>query len=231
MIHCEWGIEGINRYSSISDVTIIVDILSFSTCVDIAVSQNAIVYPYKFKEISAIEYAAANNAELASLNRSKENFSLSPLSLMKLSNGTRIVLPSPNGSELSLNSKSDLTLCACLRNYRAVAEYVNSISGNVNVIPAGEKWRNGTIRFAVEDYIGAGALISELKGVLSAEAIVAKKLFESLKPDFKDIISGSLSARELIEKGFQEDVDIAMEVNAGNTIPILLNKCYSNSSI
>lgn len=230
MIHCEWGIEGIKKYSSVSDVTIIVDVLSFSTCVDVALSQKAIVYPYKFKDNSAIEYAAAIDAELASFIRSKDKFSLSPLSLMNLSEGTRIVLPSPNGSELSLFSLSNMTLCACFRNYRVVAEYVNSISENITVIPAGEKWENGTIRFAIEDYLGAGALISELKGELSAEAIAAKKLFELLKPELKEIVSGSLSGRELIEKEFQEDVDIALEVNAGNTIPILINDCYSNSS-
>ena len=229
MINCEWGIDGINKYSSISDITIIVDILSFSTCVDIALSQKAIVYPYVYKYDSAIEYAAANDAVLASFNRSRDKFSLSPLSLKKISEGTRIVLPSPNGSELSLCSLSKVTLCACFRNYRVVAEYANSISENIVVIPAGEKWPNGTIRFAIEDYLGAGALLSELKGELSAEANAAKKLFESLKPELKHIISGSLSGRELIEKGFPEDVDLALELNAGRSVPVLENKYYVNS--
>lgn len=230
MIKCEWGIEGINKYSMISDVTVIIDVLSFSTCVDVALSRKAIVYPYRYKDNAATEYAEANNAVLASFNRSKENFSLSPLSLMKIIEGTRIVLPSPNGSELSLGSKSKVTMCACFRNYKTVAEYINSISSNVVVIPAGEKWQNGSVRFAIEDYLGAGALISELYGELSAEAIAAKRLFLTLKPELKDIISGSISGRELIEKGFPEDVDIATELNAGSTMPILLKDCYINSS-
>lgn len=228
MINCEWGIEGINKFSSLSDITIIVDVLSFSTCVDIALSQKAIVYPYRFKDDSAVEYAALNNAELASFKRSKDRFSLSPSSLNNISKGNRIVLPSPNGSELSLCSLSELTLCACFRNYRLVAEYANSVSENIVVIPAGEKWPNGTIRFAIEDYLGAGALLSELKGELSTEAIAAKKLFESLNPDLYDIVSGSLSGRELIEKGFPEDVDLALELNAGRSVPVLKNKYYVN---
>ena len=229
MINCEWGIDGINKFSSQSEITIIVDVLSFSTCVDIALSQKAIVYPYVYKDDSAIDYAAANDAVLASFNRSKDKFSLSPLSLKKISEGTRIVLPSPNGSDLSLCSLSKVTLCACFRNYRLVAEYANSISENIVVIPAGEKWPNGTMRFAIEDYLGAGALLSELKGELSAEANAAKKLFESLKQDLKHIISGSLSGRELIEKGFPEDVDIALELNAGRSVPVLKNKCFVNA--
>ncbi|MBE2228665.1 MAG: 2-phosphosulfolactate phosphatase [Ignavibacteria bacterium] len=230
MINCEWGIEGINKFSLHSEVTIIVDILSFSTCVDIALSRKAFVYPYKFKDNSAIEYAKAINAELAQYNRSRDKISLSPLSLKKLSEGKRIVLPSPNGSELSLSSKSRVTMCACLRNYRVVAEYVNSISKSVVVVPAGEKWQNSTIRFAIEDYLGAGALLSELKGELSAEAKAAKNLFVALKPDLRRIISGSLSGKELIEKGFPEDVDLALESNKGKTIPILAGNFYTNSS-
>lgn len=228
-MNCEWGIEGINKYSSESDVTVIIDVLSFSTCVDIALSKNAVIFPYRFKDDSAIQYAKINNAILASFNRSKDSYSLSPASLKNINKGTRIVLPSPNGSELTLNSKSKVTLCSCLRNYRAVAEYINSISGNVVVIPAGEKWHNGTIRFAIEDYLGAGALLSELKRELSAEANSAKKFFESLKSDLKDIIRGSLSGKELIEKGFAEDVDIALELNEGSTVPLLLNNCYTNA--
>ena len=228
MINCEWGIEGINKFSSQSDITIIVDVLSFSTCVDIVLSRKAFVYPYMFKDNSSVEYAALNKAELASFNRSKDKFSLSPLSLKNISEGTRIVLPSPNGSELSLCARSKETLCACLRNYRLVAEYANSVSENIVVIPAGEKWLNGSIRFAIEDYLGAGALISELKGELSAEARAAKKLFESLNPLLYDIVSGSLSGRELIEKGFHEDVDIALDLNAGSSVPVLKNKYYVN---
>jgi len=94
------------------------------------------------------------------------------------------------------------------------------------VIPAGEKWPNGTIRFAIEDYLGAGALLSELKGDFSTDAIAAKKIFKSIRPELNDIISGSLSGRELIEKGFPEDIEIALELNAGRSVPVLKNKYY-----
>lgn len=229
MINCEWGIEGINKYSTVSDVTIIIDILSFSTCVDIALSNNAAVFPYRYKDDSVFEYAKANNAVPASLNRSKENISLSTVSLKNIKNGTRIVLPSPNGSELSMSSGSKTTLCACLRNYRAVAEYACSISNNIAVIPAGEKWQDGTIRFAIEDYLGAGAVISCLKGELSPEAEAASALFKTLMPDINKIIIESISGKELIERGFPEDVSASLQLNAGGSIPLLVNNCYINA--
>lgn len=54
-IHCEWGMSGIEKLSPISEVAIIVDVMSFSTCVDIAVNNSACVYPYRWKDKTAIE--------------------------------------------------------------------------------------------------------------------------------------------------------------------------------
>ena len=47
-IRCEWGINGVETLSPVSDVIIIVDILSFSTSLDIALNKGAIVIPYLF---------------------------------------------------------------------------------------------------------------------------------------------------------------------------------------
>ena len=77
-ICCEWGMAGVQQLAP-SDVIIIVDVLSFSTSVDIAVSRGAIVYPYRWKDDSAVRYAQERSAELAGpRNRSKGKFSLAP---------------------------------------------------------------------------------------------------------------------------------------------------------
>ena len=116
-IRCEWGENGVARLAPISDVVIIVDVLSFSTCVDIAVGRGAVVYPYRWKDASrAREYADSIGAELAGSRSSESRYSLSPLSMLDSSAGTKLVLPSPNGSNLTLSTGKAVTLAGCLRN-------------------------------------------------------------------------------------------------------------------
>lgn len=153
-IRCQWGMQGVEKLSSISNVVIIVDLMSFSTCVDIAVNNGALVLPYRWKDNNAVQYAKLNNAELANFKRQPSGqFSLSPRSLVNITANTRLVLPSPNGSTLSLASMGKHTLTACLRNCLAVAKYTTKLGGSVTVIPAGERWSDGTLRPAVEDLI------------------------------------------------------------------------------
>jgi len=118
-IKCEWGSTGIEQLAPVSDVIIIVDVLSFSTCVDVAVSQGAEVFPYKFRDNSAFEHAKKINAICADIKRSDSSYSLSPVSLIAIQSGTRLVLPSPNGSNLSLFKTNKIILCGCLRNCQA----------------------------------------------------------------------------------------------------------------
>lgn len=228
MIKFEWGRHGVEKYSSGSDVTVIVDVLSFSTCVDIVTGNGAAVYPYRYKDDSAAVYAASLNAQLVSHARSEITPSLSPESLKGIPAHARVVLPSPNGSELSLLSRSKVTLCACLRNFEAIGEYLNFIGGDVTVIAAGEKWPDGSIRFAIEDFLGSGAVLSALKGELSAEAEACRSFFNSNNGDIRNLLHGCVSGKELIGRGFAGDVDIALELNCSKSVPYLLHGCYTN---
>ena len=99
-IRCEWGLRGLRALAPISDVVIIVDVLSFSTALDVATSRGAVIYPYRFKDATAAAYAASIQAELASAGRGP-GYSLSPASLQSIEAGTRLVLPSPNGAALA----------------------------------------------------------------------------------------------------------------------------------
>ena len=224
-VRCEWGLEGLKLLVPISDVVIIVDVLSFSTSVDIACSNGAKVYPCKWKDEKALEYALSKDAILAK-PRSKTELSLSPYSLENILSGTNIVLPSPNGSSLSLATGDVLTICGCLRNYRSVAEYANRHGERISVIPAGEKWPDGSIRFALEDIFGAGAILSRLKGNLSPEAELAVNIYHSLHNKETDTLLNCISGIELVEKGYEVDVYLAADINVSECVPVLKDQAY-----
>lgn len=56
-IRCEWGVRGVLTLAPISDVVIIIDVLSFTTSLDIAVAQGAVAYPYLYRDASVYPYA------------------------------------------------------------------------------------------------------------------------------------------------------------------------------
>lgn len=113
-LRCEWGSVGVSQLLPHSDAIAIVDVLLFSTCVDIAVGNGAIVYPYQWKDESAKDYADSLDAILAnSRHKFDTSYSLSPASLVHLPAGSRLVLPSPNGSSLSLATGQTPTFAGC----------------------------------------------------------------------------------------------------------------------
>ncbi|MDQ3020888.1 MAG: 2-phosphosulfolactate phosphatase [Bacteroidota bacterium] len=231
-VRLEWGFKGVEELASISDVVIIVDVLSFSTSIDIATNNGAIVFPYYWKNESVVEYSKSVNAILADSNRkSPGNFSLSPSSLINISSHTRLVLPSPNGSELSLSTGNTITLCGCLRNAKSVSEYAMKAGNKIAVIPAGEKWKDNSLRPAFEDLVGAGAIISYLKGNLSPESKSALSIFLNSKENLFDEIKQCSSGKELIARGFECDVDLACELNKSSCVPVIVDRSFINLSI
>ncbi|MEO8664936.1 MAG: 2-phosphosulfolactate phosphatase [Ignavibacteria bacterium] len=217
--------------ASVSDVVIIVDILSFSTSVDIVTGRGSIVYPYKWKDGSAVKFSESVNGILAADKRSFNRFSLSPSSLLNIPEDIRFVLPSPNGATLSLSTGNTFTLCGCIRNAKAVAEFAMTKGEKITVIPAGEKWPDESLRPAVEDLIGAGAIINYLKGILSPESESALSVFRNSIEDLRNVIMNCSSGKELIEKGFENDVELACKLNESNCVPGLVDGVYVNLSV
>jgi 2-phosphosulfolactate phosphatase len=118
-LRCEWGLAGVQTLAPISDVLIVVDVLVFSTAVDIAVARGASVLPYRWRDSSAEAFAKSKGALLAS-PRSAGGYSLSPLSLQSIPAGTALVLPSPNGSTLCLPPRPSRPVCETAARWRPI---------------------------------------------------------------------------------------------------------------
>jgi 2-phosphosulfolactate phosphatase len=232
-IRCEWGLAGLKALAPSSDVIIIMDVLSFCTCVDIAVEREAHVYPYAEPE-GVEEYARLHSAALAIRERGAPGYSLSPASLLAIPAGTRLVLPSPNGSSLTVAAyqanPGAAIFAGCLRNASTAAAAAQKIGERIAVIPAGERWREDwSLRPAWEDWVGAGAIIAALEGLRSPKARSAQAAFEAAQGALHLMLKQCSSGKELIEAGFAQDVTLAGEYNASRCVPRYTPPFYSST--
>ena len=225
-IRCEWGLAGISALAPTSDVVVVVDVLSFTTCVQVATANGATVLPYRFRDETASDFAASSGALLAS-SRDGRGYSLSPASLLGIPAGTRLVLPSPNGATISLAAPGAQVVAGCLRNATAVAHSAARLGTRITVIPCGEKWPDGSLRPSLEDWLGAGAVIAALDGSKSPEATAAERMFTAAAgSDLTELVRSCASGREIIERGFPADVELAVELDCSDVVPMLRNGEY-----
>lgn len=217
---CEWGPEGIDALAADADVIIIVDVLSFSTTVEVATARGALVRPARPDQEDLHAIAQACGAVVAG-RRGSSGFSLSPASVLEIAPGTLLILPSPNGANLSTRTGAKATLAGCLRNARAVAHAAARLGNRIAVIPAGERWPNGSLRPAFEDLIGAGAILTELGTHDTPEAEAAIDAFRGAEAHICSRLLECISGRELLERGYECDVTLAAELNISRCVPHL----------
>lgn len=231
----EHGALGLlNRRPPDVEVAIVVDVLSFSTAVDVAVARDAQILPSRFKALEeSAQLAKLYDAHLAvpRAQRSPESpYTLSPSTLDALPLGARLVLPSPNGARCVravYDRRVPVVVVGCLRNATAVAAFARSRAGargSIAVIAAGERWSDGTLRPALEDDLGAGAILAALAPhdvSTSPEAHAAAQLFAALRDGLDAAVRDSVTGRELTESGYGDDVDRALEVDVSARVPTL----------
>ena len=232
-VRSDWGLAGAIATAEGADVAVVVDVLSFTTTLSVALDAGASVIPSRWRDSRSAELAREHDAVLA-VGRSQAGpagISLSPTTLRGRPVPARIVLPSPNGATIAAHLGSTATLClgASLRNAGAVADWITAhhdpARNAVTVVAAGEQWPGGALRPAVEDLWGAGAVIYHLvrAGWLnpSPEAAAARAAWLTAADDpFGNLLSCG-SGRELAQGGHRDDVLIAAEVGSSRSVPVL----------
>lgn len=234
-VRLEWGLSAAENLAQDVDCVVIIDVMSFSTCVSVANDNNALIYPYIWKDETAIKYAQKIGADVASVDRKydTDTFSLSPQSLKKIPEGYRLVLPSPNGSTISFQARDSgaAVFSGCFRNMAATAKACTGFE-RILVIPSGERWMDGSLRPAVEDYVAAGGIITLLGNRnLSPEAQVAAAAFACYKKDDFLSLNYCSSATELKERGFETDIAVCLEYNVSSNANRLNVNFYKSVSV
>lgn len=231
-VRFDWGLAGASELGRVCAVLVVVDVLSFTTSVDVAVGRGMRVHPFPWGA-QADDFARRIGA-VAAVGRRKVSqerpWSLSPATLRSAPVVPDLVLPSPNGSAISsAASATGLPVVAgCVRNAPAVSRWLLSHGygtsrAPIGVVAAGERWPDGDLRPSVEDLLGAASVLdglAEAPGGLSVEAAVALSALTGV-PDVPVAIRGCASGRELTGTGFAEDVAIAVEVGVSDVVPVL----------
>ncbi|NCT90037.1 2-phosphosulfolactate phosphatase [Cellulomonas sp. APG4] len=239
-----WGPTGAKAaLAADTDVVVVVDVLSFTTAVSVALDNGTEVIPFPERGAAAAAAAAASDAVLAAPREPRRvppqpsgddpasgPPSLSPASLRAAPPPDRLLLPSPNGARISaaLGASGSTVIGACLRNATAVARWVvaEHRDATVAVVPAGERWPDGSLRPASEDTWGAGAVLETLlalgAGPASPEALDAVAAYRATcDRGLLEALRTTTSGLELRARGYAEDVTVAAELATSDAVPHL----------
>jgi 2-phosphosulfolactate phosphatase len=229
-VRFEWGPTGAAAIAPGAEVAVVVDVLSFTTTLTVAVERGITVLPFGWQDERAESYAAEHDATLAvgrqEARTNGAGVSLSPAAMTSVSGIERLVLPSPNGSAIcfGLADGGAEVVGAGLRNRSAVALHLHH-ARSIAVVAAGERWPDGSLRPCVEDLWGAGAVLAALVDLgvddLSPEARVAEAAFRCVEPDLPAQLSACAGGLELAELGFGADVAVAAELDVTDVVPVL----------
>ena len=241
-LRLEWGLDGVAALGEACAVLVVVDVLVFTTSVDIVLGRGGRVLPLAWRDDRAQEAARAAGATLTPSGLTgiegdhpagivadrTTGPTLRPSSLVALPAGEFLGISSPNGATLSAAAaKTGATVFAgCLRNASAVAAAAMAAADGrpIGVLPAGERWRtkeDKPLRPSIEDWLGAGAICAALNGTRSPEADLAATSFLAVRDRIGQVLTDSVSGRELFAAGVPDDVALASDVDASTAAPRL----------
>ena len=232
-VRCDWGRPGARAIAAGADrIAVVVDVLTFSTTTSAACARQIAVAPFRWHDPRAEAFAQLHDAVLAR-DRSTGGPSLSPASVRGLGR-ERLVLPSPNGATTSLvvAATGARVVAGSIRCADAVARWcAGRLAADpalaVALVPTGEGWPDGALRPCAEDLWGAGAVADALvrHGVndLSEEAHLARDAWLAVADDLVEHLLASASGRELVERGWADDVRAAGRLDADDLAPVLVD--------
>lgn len=224
-----WGHDGLEELAAGCDVIVVVDVLRFSSAVSAAVEAGASVAPMPWREPGTGELPdRTSGTAAAAAPRDRAAASLSPTELLRARPDDAIVVSSPNGAALAVEAGErdvPFVLAGCLRNATATARRALIVAHDapIGIVAAGERWPGpaGRLRPAVEDLIGAGAVLHALDpaGSVSApccdpEARAARAAFLDARPSLPGLLAATMSGQELIDGGRGDDVATCAALDA-----------------
>jgi 2-phosphosulfolactate phosphatase len=198
------------------DVSIMVDVLRASTTITVALEKIPNIIPTLEIE-EALALAPKHQAFLAGERRGAtiEGFDVgnSPLEIQNLQ-GETLIITTSNGTRV-LEGIAGRALIGTFINASAVAKKAREIAtDHIEVVMAGVRGN-----FAIEDFLGAGEIISHLQDQELDEMAQAACLAIQSPEMVNQAVRNSRSARNLKKLGFGDDIDFCLQRNKSQMVP------------
>ncbi len=228
-VHVDDGVQGVSTASADGDIVIIVDVLRFSSTVATAIANGFTILPCGTK--AEAEEISRHTGAPVSGKTGVAAYSLSPLDYLNPKNPGEVILVSPNGAACARAAAGEAPcFIGCFLNARALARVTGGLAHDsardVTLIAAGEVKEDQeddlqVRRFAIEDYLGCGFILTELGMELSAEAELCRRAYEASKMDYAALVKASLSGQYLVQRGHEYDISHAVQRNIYEVIPVI----------
>jgi 2-phosphosulfolactate phosphatase len=198
------------------DVAIMVDVLRASTTITVALEKIPNIIPtLEIEEALAIapEHQAFLAGERGGATIEGFDVGNSPLEIQNL-RGETLIITTSNGTRI-LEGISGRALIGTFINAQAVAQKARKIAADhIEVVMAGVRGN-----FAIEDFLGAGEIISQLQDQ-ELDEMAQAAVMAIQNPQLVDqTVKKSRSARNLRKLGFGEDVDFCLQRDKSNLVP------------
>lgn len=135
--------------------------------------------------------------------------------------GKRIILTTTNGTKaFNIVSSGKKVLTACFFNLKAIARYCLSLEEDLLIFASGDEGN-----FSLEDVVCGGMFIEKMveeEGSirLTDSAVAARILYERFKEDLLEVFYTSHHGRDLVKKGFEEDLLYCAQTDIYEVVPI-----------
>ncbi|MDZ4171463.1 MAG: 2-phosphosulfolactate phosphatase [Methanobacteriaceae archaeon] len=208
-----------------NDVSIMVDVLRASTTICVALDHFQeiipVVSPGKANKI-AFEKKAILAGERRGVTIEGFDTGNSPIEIQKF-NGEILVLTTSNGTRI-MDKMESKVLVGCFTNAKAVAKAAKNLAtSEIELVMAGVEGR-----FAIEDFLGAGEILSNMQNEKLDEYARAAVISSENNETVHREVLNSRSSKRLNEIGFGNDVEFCLKRNISKNVPLYTEHSLKN---
>lgn len=214
-VRFEWGVAGLAALAP-ADVVIVVDVLGFSSSGTSRAEADGGV------PRDGTDAADAASADATAIATYAARLDPAPLVLLGSLRNAAEVARAILAEQTRRGARTSIAVIAAGTIAGAIADTEPAAPEAGVVAPP--------LRFAVEDLLGAGAVIDALgaRGIdhTSPEAAAACEAFRGLRGAVRHLLTASGSGQELIERGGRDEVLAAAELDAEASVPVLRDGAF-----